>query len=70
VAISILLEGFRRSSIVHHEMDVVLQSRTPQLGAGRFYTKAAPSYGCIKSLLLRPLQNKRRRIITTADMIY
>ena len=59
MAVPILLEGFSRSSIVRHEMDVVLQSRTSQCGVGRFYTKAAPSHGCIKFVLLTPLQNGR-----------
>ena len=33
-------------------MDVVLQSRPPEYGPGRFHPKAASGHGCINVLLL------------------
>jgi hypothetical protein len=37
-------------------MDVVLQSRPPEYGSGRFHPKAASGQGCITVLLLGPVE--------------
>jgi hypothetical protein len=37
-------------------LDVVLQSRPPEYGPGRFHPKAASGQGCITVLLLRPVE--------------
>ncbi len=37
-------------------MDVVLQSRPPEYGPGRFHPKAASGHGCITVLLLRSVE--------------
>ena len=37
-------------------MDVVLQSRPPEYGPGRFHPKAASGHGCITRLLLGPVE--------------
>jgi hypothetical protein len=37
-------------------MDVVLQSRPPEYGPGRFHPKAASGQGCITVLLLGPVE--------------
>jgi len=37
-------------------MDVVLQSRPPEYGPGRFHPKAASGHGCITVLLLGPVE--------------
>jgi hypothetical protein len=38
-------------------MDVVLQSRPPKYGPGRFQPNAALGHGCLTVLLLGPLEN-------------
>lgn len=37
-------------------MDVVLRSRSPKHGPGRFHPKAVSGHGCITVLLLGPLE--------------
>jgi hypothetical protein len=37
-------------------LDVVLQSRPPEYGPGRFHPKAASGQGCITVLLLGPVE--------------
>jgi len=41
------LVQYWRSSGLRHAMDVVLQSRPPEYGSGRFHPEAASGHGCI-----------------------
>ena len=52
----VLLVKHLRGSGLRHAVDVVLQSRPPQHGPGRFHPKAAFGQGCITVLLLSPVE--------------
>jgi hypothetical protein len=54
--IPVLLVQHRRSSGLRHAMGVVLQSRPPEYGLGRFHPNAALGHGCITVLLSGPME--------------